>query len=84
MNAVIKWLMKPTSKAGEVAILSAVGGALSNATSWMHAIPLIAFGVAMIAFPDNTIAQKDIEGLVADAVNSAVATKVAPGATRKL
>ena len=80
MNIILKWLSKPTSKAGEVAILSAIGGALSGATSWIHAIPLAAAGAAMIAFPDNSVAAKDIEALVSDAVNVAVATKVVPAA----
>lgn len=75
------WLDKPTSKAGMTAIGSAVLGALGGATSWQHAIPLVAFGGAMIAWPDNSVAQKDIEALVSDAVTAAVAVKMpAPAA----
>lgn len=80
MNKVTKWLSSPTSKVGIADILTTIAGAASGATTWLHAIPLIAFGIAIIAMPDNTVAQKDVEQLVSDAVTTAVAVK-APAVT---
>lgn len=77
MKTLLKWLSTPTSKAGMTAVLSAIVGAVSGVTTWLHAVPLVAFGVAMIALPDDTVAQKDIEELVTDAVNTSVAVRAA-------
>lgn len=78
MKSFLAYLSTPTSKAGITAVLSAVVSGIAGVTSWLHVVPLVAFGIAMIAMPDNTVAQKDIEQLVSDAVDTAIAVKAAP------
>lgn len=75
MNKIVKWFSSPTSKAGEVAIIGAIGSATAGTISWIHALPLIAYGVVLIVLPDNTVAAKDVESIVTDAINAIAAEK---------
>lgn len=77
MNKVFKWLSSPTSKAGEVAILAALGAAASGTVSWVHTLPAVAYGLVMMALPDNSVAAKDVEAVVTDAINAVAAEKAA-------
>lgn len=79
VNKILKWFSTPTSKAGEVAILAALGAVAAGTVTLVHALPAIAYGIALMAIPDNTVAAKDVQAIVTDAINFVAAEKaVAP------
>jgi hypothetical protein len=73
VNKVATYLAKPTSKVGEIAIITAIGAAVGGTLSWHAALAPIIGGALAILVPDNSVLSTDVEAVVNDLVTKKVA-----------
>jgi len=71
MNKLLAYLNSPTSRTGEAMIAGAAVSFFSG-MPWQHAVGVALAGVVLVAIPDNSVMQKDLDALIADGVTAAM------------
>jgi hypothetical protein len=68
LAGVLNYARQPTTIAGLSALAGVATGLFTGELSPAAAVPAVAFGLVMIAVPENKAAQADAKALAADAV----------------